>query len=91
MLADALKVGPWPDNGPGALVNFLNDLVGTGVYGERFGRIAYRDRFMGPMTVVPTVIRQVEGGLELCSRPRSTPRWPHGSASTASWPRSSWC
>lgn len=65
MLADALKVRPWPDNGAGTLVNFLNDLVGTGVYGERFGKIAYRDSFMGPMTFSPTVIKQTADGLEL--------------------------
>lgn len=65
MLADALKVRTWPDNGAGTLVNFLNDLVGTGVYGERFGKIAYRDSFMGPMTFSPTVIKQTADGLEL--------------------------
>jgi dipeptidase D len=68
MLADALAVQPWPDTPAGALVNFLNDLVGTGYYGEKFGSIAYRDAFMGPMTFAPTVIRQREGdtgGTEL--------------------------
>lgn len=71
MLADALAVRPWPDNSAGALVNFLNDMVGTGFYGDKFGSIAYRDAFMGPMTFAPTVIHQVTGadgaagGLEL--------------------------
>lgn len=72
MLADALAVRTWPDNTAGALVNFLNDMVGTGYYGEKFGNIAYRDAFMGPMTFAPTVIRQhaegdtnAPGGLEL--------------------------
>ncbi|SHH18771.1 dipeptidase [Massilia sp. CF038] len=65
MLADALKVRSWPDRGPGALVNFLNDLVGTGWYGERFGKIAYRDAFMGPMTFAPTVIKASPAGDEL--------------------------
>lgn len=65
MLADALAVRPWPDAGAGALVNFLNEMVGTGYYGEKFGSIAYRDAFMGPMTFAPTVIREQAGGLAL--------------------------
>jgi dipeptidase D len=68
MLADALAVQAWPDTAAGALVNFLNEMVGTGYYGEKFGSIAYRDTFMGPMTFAPTVIRRREGdagGTEL--------------------------
>jgi dipeptidase D len=33
-------------------------MVGTGYLGEKFGSIAYRDAFMGPMTFAPTVIHQ---------------------------------
>jgi dipeptidase D len=62
MLADALAVRAWPDAGAGATVNFLNEMVGTGYVGEKFGNIAYRDAFMGPMTFAPTVIRQVGEG-----------------------------
>lgn len=65
MLADALAVRPWANTPAGALVNFLNEMVGTGYYGEKFGNIAYRDGFMGPMTFAPTVIRQREDGVEL--------------------------
>jgi dipeptidase D len=68
MLADALAVQTWPDTTAGALVNFLNEMIGTGYYGEKFGSIAYRDTFMGPMTFAPTVIRQRDGeagGTEL--------------------------
>jgi dipeptidase D len=65
MLADLLAVHPWPENGAGALVNFLNDMVGTGYYAEKFGSIAYRDSFMGPMTLAPTVIRQQPDGIAL--------------------------
>ncbi|WP_296946937.1 dipeptidase [uncultured Massilia sp.] len=65
MLADALAVRPWPQTTAGALVGLLNDLVGTGHYGEKFGSIAYRDAFMGPMTVAPTVIREQADGLQL--------------------------
>ncbi|WP_036164776.1 dipeptidase [Massilia sp. 9096] len=56
MLADVLGGRTWPDTTAGALVNFLNEMVGTGYYGEKFGNIAYRDAFMGPMTFAPTVI-----------------------------------
>jgi len=65
MLADALGVYPWPNTSAGALVHFLNEMVGTGVYGEKFGKIAYRDKFMGPMTFAPTVIRQGPDGIAL--------------------------
>lgn len=68
MLADALAVRSWPDAGAGATVNFLNEMVGTGYVGEKFGNIAYRDAFMGPMTFAPTVIRQIDGeagGIEV--------------------------
>ena len=77
MLADALKVHSWPNNSAGALVNFLNDMVGTGVHGEQFGAIAYRDDFMGPMTVAPTVIKQSADQLQLninLRRPRGKER-----------------
>lgn len=65
MLADALAVHTWPDTPSGAMVNFLNEMVGTGYQGEKFGSIAYRDSFMGPMTFAPTVIRQKATGPEL--------------------------
>lgn len=65
MLADALRVHPWRGTAAGELVNLLNELVGTGIHGEKFGRIAYRDAFMGPMTVAPTVIQQLDDGIQL--------------------------
>jgi dipeptidase D len=65
MLADALAVQPWTGSAAGGLVTFLNDMIGTGLYGEKFGKVAYRDSFMGPLTFVPTVIRQAAGGLQL--------------------------
>ncbi|MGJ7914745.1 dipeptidase [Massilia sp. LXY-6] len=65
MLADALSVQAWPDTPSGAMVNFLNEMVGTGYFGEKFGNIAYRDGFMGPMTFAPTVIRQKGESPEL--------------------------
>ncbi|KQQ86881.1 dipeptidase [Massilia sp. Leaf139] len=65
MLADALAVQSWPNTSAGAAVNYLNQMVGTGMYGEQFGNIAYRDSFMGRMTVSPTVIRQKDEGIEV--------------------------
>jgi dipeptidase D len=65
MLADLLAVRTWPDTRAGALVNFLNEMVGTGFHGEKFGSIAYRDTFMGPMTFAPTVITQTLQGPRL--------------------------
>jgi dipeptidase D len=65
MLADALAVRPWANTTAGGVVNYLNEMVGTGLYGEKFGNIAYRDSFMGPMTVAPTVIRQKPDGIEV--------------------------
>ena len=77
MLADVLKVQAWPNNTAGALVNFLNDMIGPGLYGEQFGAIAYRDDFMGPMTLAPTVIKQSGDALQLninMRRPRGKTR-----------------
>ena len=42
MLADALKVQPWKATAAAGMVTMLNDLVGTGIHGERFGKVAYR-------------------------------------------------
>ncbi|PWF54828.1 dipeptidase [Massilia glaciei] len=82
MLADALKVHEWPATPAGGLVNFLNDMIGTGIHGEKFGRIAYSDKFMGPMTFAPTVIRQKDQGIELSINLRR-PQGKTGEALTA--------
>ena len=65
MLADALAVQPWQGTQAADMQSFLAELVGTGIHGERFGQIAYRDGFMGPMTVAPTVLKQNGNALEL--------------------------
>jgi dipeptidase D len=65
MVADALAVQPWRGTQAGDMVAFVNDLVGTGLYGEKFGEVAYRDAFMGPMTVAPVVLKAGDKGLEL--------------------------
>ncbi|WUR14585.1 dipeptidase [[Empedobacter] haloabium] len=76
MLADALAGQTWRGTPAAAMVHFLNDLVGTGLYGEKFGEAAYRDEFMGPMTVAPVVLKEAEGALRLninLRRPRGKP------------------
>jgi dipeptidase D len=64
-LANLLSISRWPNNASGALVNFINDNLGTGLYGKKFGNIAYSDDFMGPMSVQATVLKQIENGIEL--------------------------
>lgn len=64
-LAALLPVERWLNNASGALVNFLNDHLGTGLYGEKFGNINYQDDFMGPLTVSPTVLKQLDEGIQL--------------------------
>jgi len=64
-LADLISLQRWPNNAAGALVNFINDHLGTTLYGEKFGDIAYQDDFMGPMTVAATVLKQQEDGINL--------------------------
>lgn len=64
-LADLLSGKRWDNNGAGTLVNFINDNIGLGLEGKKFGKIAYRDDFMGPMTVSPTVIKQNDNNIEL--------------------------
>lgn len=64
-LADLLSATRWPSSGAGTLVNFINDNIGLGLEGKKFGNIAYSDDFMGPMTVSPTVIKQNKNNIEL--------------------------
>ncbi|WP_342113917.1 dipeptidase [Pseudoduganella sp. OTU4001] len=65
MLADALAVQRWRSSQAGLMVDFVNDMIGTGLEGEKFGKIAYRDDFMGPMTVSPTTLKATDKGLVL--------------------------
>ncbi|MCE3262799.1 MAG: dipeptidase [Pseudoduganella sp.] len=65
MLADALAVQRWRGSQAGLMVDFVNDMIGTGLHGEKFGKIAYSDSFMGPMTVAPTTLKASEEGLVL--------------------------
>ncbi|WP_428617749.1 dipeptidase [Shewanella sp.] len=50
---------------PALTVKFINQMVGLGLYGEQFGDIAYRDEFMGPMTLAATLVKPGESGTEI--------------------------
>lgn len=62
-LADVLSIRQWPKTTAGLTVAYLNDLVGTGLHAEKFGNIAYADKFMGPMTLAPTTVNKGEKGI----------------------------
>ncbi len=64
-LAQLIDFQKWPSTTSGALANFINQHLGTGLYGERFGAIAYEDEFMGKMTVSPTVLTPLNSGIKL--------------------------
>lgn len=49
----------------GLAVDFVNALVGTGLYGKRFGDVAYSHPFMGPLTMNLATLRATEDGIEL--------------------------
>lgn len=65
MLADALAFRVWQETTAGSMVNLINELLGTSLYGEKFGKAAYHDEFMGDMSVAPTVIKQTAEGIQL--------------------------
>ncbi|GMG86960.1 dipeptidase [Biformimicrobium ophioploci] len=62
-LAAALGARRWPNNAAGATVDYLNQLVGTGVEGAKFGDIAYTHDFMGPLTATVTMVKPGLNGL----------------------------
>ncbi|SFD14683.1 dipeptidase [Pseudoalteromonas denitrificans] len=64
-LAELLSMQDWPNNASGALINFVNENLGTNLYGDNFGDISYQDDFMGKMTVSPTVLKQLTDGIQL--------------------------
>lgn len=65
MLADALYFRTWQETTAGSMVNLINELLGTSLYGEKFGKAAYHDSFMGSMSMAPTVIKQTTEGIQL--------------------------
>jgi len=61
-LAALLGTHRWPATPAATMVRFINDLVGTGHYGERFGTVAYAHDFMGPLTLALTTLAPADGG-----------------------------
>ncbi len=55
-LAALLGSFEWPDGQASRMVRAINDLVGTGIHGERFGRVATAHPFMGPLTLALTTL-----------------------------------
>lgn len=59
-LAQVLSEFSWPKSQASLTVAFVNDMIGLGLYAEKFGDIAYADSFMGKMTLAPTIIEQTD-------------------------------
>ncbi|NQZ13041.1 MAG: dipeptidase, partial [Algicola sp.] len=64
-LADVLSVYTWPKTTASLSVAYINELVGTGLYAEKFGEIAYTDAFMGDMTLAPTTVKSTDKGTNI--------------------------
>ena len=55
-LAALLGTRTWPQTQASRMVRLINDLVGTGDHGGRFGNLAYGHEFMGPLTLSLTTL-----------------------------------
>jgi dipeptidase D len=62
-LAALLGTERWPDNQAARMVRLLNDLVGTGIYAEKFGNLAYEHPFMGKATLSLGTLKIEDGRL----------------------------
>ncbi|KAI3590555.1 Acetylornithine deacetylase/Succinyl-diaminopimelate desuccinylase [Cupriavidus sp. U2] len=69
---------PFADNQYARATRYLTDLYGTGYLGEKMD-VGYRDDFMGPLTMSPTLIRERNGKLEVTANVRM----PRGSTPDA--------
>ncbi|MCS6191358.1 dipeptidase [Shewanella baltica] len=65
LLSPELNDEPWPKTSASLTVTAMNELVGLGIYAEQFGDLAYKDDFMGPLTLAPTVVVQTQKGAEV--------------------------
>ncbi|MEM6231610.1 dipeptidase [Shewanella scandinavica] len=65
LLSPELNDNPWPQTSASLTVAAMNELVGLGIYAEQFGDLAYKDDFMGPLTLAPTVVVQTQKGTEV--------------------------
>ncbi|MFY8325539.1 dipeptidase [Pseudoalteromonas sp. ZZD1] len=57
-LAEVFKGIELENNSDGQAIEFINQLIGLDLYGNNFGKIAYKHDFMGPMTVSPTLLKR---------------------------------
>ena len=48
----------WPESTSATYVKLIDDLIGTGYYGEKFGDIAYSHEFMGPLTLSLSLVHE---------------------------------
>ncbi|MCK8045578.1 dipeptidase [Shewanella sp. 1CM18E] len=64
-LAELLSIHQWPKSTASQAQLFIAEMVGLGLYAEQFGEIAYKDDFMGHMTLAATVVKQSEQGIDL--------------------------
>ncbi|MGS0681446.1 dipeptidase [Shewanella sp. 125m-7] len=64
-LARLLSGYHWPKSTAALTHSFIDEMVGLGIYAEQFGEIAYKDDFMGEMTLAPTVVKQTDKGTEI--------------------------
>ncbi|AEG10984.1 dipeptidase [Shewanella baltica BA175] len=65
LLSPELNDKPWLKTSASLTVAAMNELVGLGIYAEQFGDLAYKDDFMGPLTLAPTVVVQTQKGTEV--------------------------
>ncbi|QYJ80872.1 dipeptidase [Shewanella aegiceratis] len=64
-LAELLKGIHFARSESAMTAQFIQQMVGLGLYGEQFGDIAYEDDFMGPMTLAATLVKPNEQGTEI--------------------------
>lgn len=64
-LAELLSIYKWPQSTAASAQQFIADMVGLGLYAEQFGNIAYKDDFMGHMTLAATIVKQGEQGTDI--------------------------
>ncbi|MBB1634361.1 dipeptidase [Cupriavidus sp. UME77] len=57
------------DNHYARAAKYLDDLYGTGYLGEKMG-VAYKDDFMGPLTLSPNLVQEKNGQLEVTTNVR---------------------
>ncbi len=60
-LAALLNRERWPDGQAARMVRLLDDLVGTGIYAEKFGHLGYEHPFMGKATLSLGTLKVVDG------------------------------